>query len=512
MAAENKNNFQIETKLFFLQTFINSINFPACLLILNANKSFELSNFEKLVNPKFIETIKFCKLKNIDVFFDKFANQIKKILFFLETQRKIENYNLKITVNRADVFFNVFGSELKFSDHSQDLYIFLVFENITERVSYQRKISQMADVFNIFPNGIIILIPHKNSYIVTETNKALEKMTGFEQEELTNKTIYQLPFWTNIKEIKSLITRLKKTPRLETIKDIVYKIKTKDTRLLSAGMIINAIRNINDDVIRINIMLSDITERLNAQNLIKTKNLELAQSNELIKNMTHTITHKINNFLAPLMNYTNLWLDRLNRTNINITDLNNTFNIMKKILNELNVFIDNSIKLSRYEIIVIEPEQINITKLFQKSVEIFKDFLTFKNQKITINFPDELIVFGNTFLIAELVDNLIQNALKYSPENSEIICEYKILKNNFIWIGIKSWAQPIPLKYSKLIFKPYYRLANVFDQPGDGLGLAICANIIKQHFGKIGVIPQKEIGNIFYFTLPTDKEIFKNNL
>ena len=192
---------------------------------------------------------------------------------------------------------------------------------------------------------------------------------------------------------------------------------------------------------------------------------------------------------------------------MNIDDLLKSFLTIRKILEELNLFIDNSIKLSRYEARIIDAQEVIIKNLFVNVAALYKEISKKKGIRFKISIPESLKTYGNSFLINEVIDNLLNNAVKYSPEKTEIKCGYKILKNGFIWFSVESGGSPIPSQYRKMIFKPYYRISSIFDQPGDGLGLAICYNIITQHNGKIGVIPKKSSGNIFYFTLPSKPEL-----
>ncbi len=218
--------------------------------------------------------------------------------------------------------------------------------------------------------------------------------------------------------------------------------------------------------------------------------------------MSNAITHKFSNYLTPLETYANLWLDRLNVGNIKIDELIKTFQTITNITEELNLYIDSSFKLARYDMKIFDVESLNVFDIVDKASSFMQEYLNTKKLKIINNIPKDLIVYGNNFLIREVVENLISNAVKYSYEGAEIICGSKLKKNKFIRFTFDNKSEQIPKHLRKMLFKPYFRLLRNSEVPGDGLGLAICSAIIKRHNGKICVVPFKNNRNIFYFTLP----------
>ncbi|HPP87519.1 MAG TPA: HAMP domain-containing sensor histidine kinase, partial [bacterium] len=354
--------------------------------------------------------------------------------------------------------------------------------------SRENEFKILADVFNFFSNAILIVNVDNYQFKILKANAAITNLCGYEVSEIETQNLFDLPFWIDTKIIR-IITDFLKSEK-DFIKDIILKIKNKENKIITCGLIINCIRDKNRLPIRLHLMMSDITERINYRKQIAMKSAQLEVTNKIIKNMTHTITHKFSNYLSPVLTYINLWLERIEHDKINKNDLLRTFQVLKKILDELNLFIDSSIRLARYDAEIIDAEQIAMKKLFEKSVEILNEFATSKNVKFEINIPDTLTIYGNPFLVSEVIDNLLNNAVKYCNCDSKIICNYKILKNSYTWFSVESAGRPIPREYRSVIFKPYYRMPDAFDQQGDGLGLAICSTIIKHHKGKIGVIPK----------------------
>ena len=103
---------------------------------------------------------------------------------------------------------------------------------------------------------------------------------------------------------------------------------------------------------------------------------------------------------------------------------------------------------------------------------------------IDIKIDDMTLYWGDNTLLTQLIINLIDNAFKYSKENTVIKLEILNL-NNFIRITVFNESEHIDEKKLKNIFDKFYRLEDTNDISGSGIGLAICKSIIKLHNGEI---------------------------
>ncbi|SMC62585.1 hybrid sensor histidine kinase/response regulator [Pedobacter nyackensis] len=111
-------------------------------------------------------------------------------------------------------------------------------------------------------------------------------------------------------------------------------------------------------------------------------------------------------------------------------------------------------------------------------------------------------VYADTVRIGQIVSNFINNAIKYAPESKEIrICIEKV--NDMVKVSVIDNGPGIQPEKQRYLFDRYYRAENTGSQyTGLGLGLYICAEIIKKHCGLIGVESELDKGSAFWFTLP----------
>lgn len=112
-------------------------------------------------------------------------------------------------------------------------------------------------------------------------------------------------------------------------------------------------------------------------------------------------------------------------------------------------------------------------------------------------------ILGDAFRIEQILINFFTNAVKYSPGAEKIIL-HTAVHNDHIYVGVEDFGIGIPEHKKKNVFTKFYRVEESSVQfQGLGIGLYICAEIIKQHQGTYGVESTLGKGTTFYFTLPT---------
>ncbi|KRN98000.1 two-component system, sensor histidine kinase [Companilactobacillus kimchiensis] len=129
-----------------------------------------------------------------------------------------------------------------------------------------------------------------------------------------------------------------------------------------------------------------------------------------------------------------------------------------------------------------------------------------KNYRIKRIFTSkDLWVEIDTDKMTQVIDNIMNNAIKYSPDGGVITCRL-LETNKHIIISISDEGLGIPRKDIKKVFERFYRVdkARSRKQGGTGLGLSISKEIIEQHKGRIWVNSAEGKGSTFYISLPFD--------
>ena len=151
-----------------------------------------------------------------------------------------------------------------------------------------------------------------------------------------------------------------------------------------------------------------------------------------------------------------------------------------------------------------EREAMLIQPLIQQVVESLRSQSEAKHQKLEVRAPDNLpFIMGNPMRLRQLLNNLIENAIKYTPDEGQV----RVLvhaDNSFVVLRITDSGIGIPPQDQPFIFDKFYRTNEAIDHfPGTGLGLSIVKGIVDAHNGRIWVESQVGSGTTFTVMLPS---------
>lgn len=134
---------------------------------------------------------------------------------------------------------------------------------------------------------------------------------------------------------------------------------------------------------------------------------------------------------------------------------------------------------------------------------IYNANVTLKNGQ-EINYPkdrDDITLFQDEKILELILSNLMGNAIKYSPENTNIDFDYQ-LRNDRITFTVKDEGRGIPEKDQKHIFERYFRAENALLDQGTGIGLNIAKSHLENLNGSINFTSEENKGTTFTVELP----------
>ncbi len=150
-------------------------------------------------------------------------------------------------------------------------------------------------------------------------------------------------------------------------------------------------------------------------------------------------------------------------------------------------------------------EEVNIDEIIKSSLEALKTKATEKGLEVSFQTTQSAhIISANRFLLEQMFINLIDNAVKYTPEHGKIGIEISS-RNKVIIVEIHDTGIGIPKESLPRIFERFYRVDKTRSRKmgGTGLGLSIVKHIVIIHGGKIEVQSEEGKGSRFIITLPT---------
>ncbi len=234
--------------------------------------------------------------------------------------------------------------------------------------------------------------------------------------------------------------------------------------------------------------------------IVFTDITELRRLEQVRKDFVANVSHELKTPLTSIIGYVDTLLEN---KNINKNTKNKFLKIIKDEADRLGILIQDLLNLSKFEDSNPELNPGNINNLINKTVSILEEKAGKKNISIKTKMAeDSLQVYMIKEQIEQVMINLIDNAIKYTPEDGEI--EIKVLeKENKVLVEVIDNGIGIPQKDQQRIFERFYRVdkARSRSMGGTGIGLSIVKHIIKSHDSEINLESESGKGSKFWFYL-----------
>ncbi len=238
------------------------------------------------------------------------------------------------------------------------------------------------------------------------------------------------------------------------------------------------------------VVLSDVT---------RIKRLE-----EVRKDFVANVSHEIRTPLTSIQGFVETLLDGA------LSDPHTAqrfLNIIHNQAKRLNSIIEDLMVLAsleqKEERSGFQFTQERLAPVIQNAVQVCLAQAEQKHIKISTSCPEELQLKMNASLLEQALVNLITNAIKYSPENTQVEITAQ-MKDNEVEIKVADQGIGIPKEFHDRIFERFYRVDKARSRQlgGTGLGLSIVKHIVKVHNGRVAVQSKVGQGSTFFIYLP----------
>ncbi len=231
--------------------------------------------------------------------------------------------------------------------------------------------------------------------------------------------------------------------------------------------------------------------------------------NDFVSNMTHELKTPITSI--------NLACETLFDKDFQFEEqqVKNYVKIIAQENERLQLLVNNVLESSFFDSdrMLLNKSKFDISELLQHEVDRFKMIVEKKNGQIKTQLENEGIQFnGDPFHLSNIVHNLLDNAIKYSPDQVNVVLNAKTNEHELI-LEVVDQGQGIPSNQFTKIFDKFHRVqqGDIHDVKGYGLGLYYTARIVELHEGKIEVKSTEGKGSTFIVRLPINTNSNINN-
>jgi PAS domain S-box-containing protein len=372
-------------------------------------------------------------------------------------------------------------------------------QKVKERTLVLEESQQMYSMIaRNFPNGEINVFDKDLNYVFVEGMELYKK-------GITGDMLIGTSF---LKRIDSEIR-----DDLEKKLLAVFKGKNTNFELETEKKIymINAVglHDVDNKINQILMVSQNITSLKKAEKDIQ-RSLEKEQHlNELKSRFVSMASHEFRTPLTTAMNSTALLSRYIGTSGSEEKQLKN-INRIKTSIHHLTNILNDFLSLDKLEQGKIEVvcSEFNFPEFAHEIVEEMEGVIK-KEQQIKTEHKGEDIVFVDKQMLKNILNNLISNAIKYSPENSTIKVETQVKGEN-LKIIVADDGIGIPKEEQSHLFERFFRAKNAINIQGTGLGLNIIKNYVEMVNGKISFISEVDKGSTFTIEIPICRELCKD--
>ena len=367
-----------------------------------------------------------------------------------------------------------------------------VFNQISKRIKEEQDVTEterrkLATIIESMMDGIITT--DTNGKVILINTSAGDMIDAPENEILIGKDALKL---LNISEYESI------GEIIEAEDSLLVNVSEDDEGLLLRAEFSKILKEENED-------LSQVSTELEGYIIVLYDVTEQERQERERREFVSTVSHELRTPLTTMNSY----IEALEEGVINDKELAPQFidtihketTRMIRMVNELMQLGKMDIKEEHYD-----KEFIDINKLIEQISDRFE--LTHPEKNFIKYIPKTpIFVEGDQDKLTQVFDNIMNNAIKYSPNGKNITVRVRQNYNhNRVSISIKDEGVGIPLVHIDKIFNRFYRVDKSRQRTmgGTGLGLALAKNIVEAHRGRIWAQSREGYGSIIFVTLPCE--------
>ncbi len=399
----------------------------------------------------------------------------------------------KNAVEKINEFYNI--------DIAQNPHADEVFEVLSEIISFES-----AAIFYLSPSSLTL-----------EFGKNFELFEDITIDESLYSKIYKsnedlLSCFKHILKINSeiLVQRLRVKNTVFGVILLVRQSEFIDDERIIFETCTSIISNLIKDMelskvlkMQLEALQSGIIETNKTCETIKEQNKKIKENEKLQSEFVANISHELRTPLNSIIGFSELLSNRLlGELNPKQSEYVEDIRVAAlRLLGMINEVLDIS-KIESHTV-KLNCSEVDMNLLIQEVCNILKPLSDKKGVNIVLNCSEDIIFLGDYVKFQQVIFNILGNAVKFSPENSEVAVFWEIVDGNII-IKIKDQGLGIEKKYQKKIFDKFFQIPDSTQnkEASTGLGLTIAKEFVKLHNGTIEVQSEPKNGAEFIIKLP----------
>jgi signal transduction histidine kinase len=238
------------------------------------------------------------------------------------------------------------------------------------------------------------------------------------------------------------------------------------------------------------------------QRLLTEQNKRLRELDRMKDEFVSLVSHELRTPLTSIRGYLELLLDE----GAGLTPEQQRFlGIVDKNSERLLRLVGDLLFLAQVDAggLAIEGEDVDLKELVQDSVEALRPIAESRRIELVVSIKSPPTLVGDRARLAQVLDNLVSNALKFTPEGGRVAVSLHAEGDRAV-VEVEDNGVGVPRAEQSRLFERFFRSSRATDDaiPGTGLGLAITKAITEHHGGRISVKSEEDVGTTVCVELP----------
>ena len=384
-------------------------------------------------------------------------------------------YGTRFTADDRQILAS-FADQAAIAVHNAELY---------ESISQEKR--RLDAILEYSADGVMILDP---AHHIVVFNRALAQLSGWPASEALGRPHDEVIRWARLEtplDLTGAVAGGWPLPKAQPIY-VEGDLRRRNGSTVSVGITYAPLFDREGRLVNIIASVRDITRFREADKIKST--------------FISVISHELKTPVALIKGYADTLLREDARWDRET--MRESLRVILEETERLNQLIDNLLDASRLQAGALHMEmgEVALDALAQRVAERFRTQTQI--HEIAVRFPDDFpVIAGDATRLEQVLNNLVSNAIKYSPAGGLIEISGRVLPDE-VAITVSDQGVGIPPEEQAHIFERFYRGARERHQrtPGTGLGLYLARAIVEAHGGRIWVESNPGEGAAFTFTLP----------
>jgi len=384
-------------------------------------------------------------------------------------------YGARFTANDRQILAS-FADQAAIAVHNAQLY---------ERISQEKR--RLDAILEYSADGVLIL---DSGHRIVVFNRALAQLSGWSAAEALDRYHSEVIRWARLETDLDLSGAVAGGWPLPLARPLYVEgdLRRRNGGTISVGITYAPLFDREGRLVNIIADVRDITR--------------FREADEIKSTFVSVISHELKTPVALIRGYA----DTLMRKDAcwDPETMRESLTVIVEESDRLNQLIDNLLDASRLQAgaLPLEMDQVALDALTERVARRFRTQTHV--HEIVVRFPPDFpTVEGGPARLEQVLNNLVSNAIKYSPDGGVIEITGRVLPDEVI-VTVSDQGVGIPFEEQSRIFERFFRGARERRQrtPGAGLGLYLVKAIVEAHSGRIWVASNPGKGSAFSFAIP----------